>query len=149
MAIIAGLRTLLRDSARSLVAWILVGIHAAWFFLAVANMGLPKPAFGFPDTGQWAFRTSNESLLAGRPFHFHYEPLSVKVLFVADLPALIAAVPVAMVVNVLLIPLRVSRYVGSYFGAVIWLLASSCQWLLIGHLLQARRNSRPAASSKS
>lgn len=148
MATIAALRTLLRGSARSRMAWILVWIHAAWFFLAVANMGPPNPAFELPDTGPWALRTSNTSLLAGRPFHFRYEPLSVKVLIVADLPALLAAVPIALVVDMLLISLRVSGYVGSYFGAVIWLLASSCQWLLIGGLLQARRNTQPVPSTK-
>jgi hypothetical protein len=146
MGTIVALRSLFRGSARARIAWILVGIHAAWFFLAIANMSAPNPAFGWllDASGPWT-----TSLLAGRPFHFSYESLSLKLLFVLDLPALIAAIPIAIVGDVLLTALHVGSYAGSYFGAAIWLLVSSCQWLAIGGLLQARRNSRPARSTNA
>jgi hypothetical protein len=64
-------------SMRSGLAWLLVGLHAVWFFIAIVRMGPPNPALGYTNAGPWDLRVSDASLVAGRAFHFEYEPLSV------------------------------------------------------------------------
>ena len=135
MGTIAAFGKLFRDSARSPLAWLLVAIHAALFFLAVTSMRPPNPAYGqvLDAGGSW-----NTTLFAGRPFHFYYESLLLKILFTVDLPAGLAVIPAALIGDLFLRALNIGSYVGSYLGAALFLLASSCQWLAVGGLLRRR-----------
>jgi hypothetical protein len=70
------------------VAWVLVCLHASWFLIAIANMSPPAPGLGeFLDGGGW----SSATLFAGRPFHFHYESMVMKLLVLVDFPSMLAA----------------------------------------------------------
>jgi hypothetical protein len=121
------------------LAWIVVFLHAAWFFVAIANMSPPSPQvaeFLDQDGG------SSATVLAGRPFHFHYESYLLKCLFVADLPSMVAAIPLDFVVAPLLKVLRVGSFVGSYFGAGLMLLAGTLEWLALGKIMEDRLERR-------
>jgi len=118
----------LKDSARGRLGWLVVCLHAAWFFLAIANMSPPAPGLAkFLDQGGW----SSATLLAGRPFHFEYESLFLKLLILVDLPSMLAVVPLSL----LMFPahFHISSYQGSYLSAALLLFAASFQWLLVGH----------------
>lgn len=112
------------------MAWLLASLHAVWFVLAIANMSPPAPGLGqYPDRGGW----SSATLLAGRPFHFHYESVALKVLITVDLPAMIAVVPVAL----LTVPFSnlfrlLGSWTNSYLVAGILLACATCQWILAG-----------------
>ena len=135
VAVVLTTGRLCRNSARSRFGWLLVCLHAAWFFVAIANMSPPAPGFGaFLDGGG----RSSATLLAGRPFHWHYESLLLKSLFLADLPSILAMVPVNLVVLLPLTPLHLGFYVISYLTAAIWLLGASVQWLVVGSWLEQR-----------
>jgi hypothetical protein len=122
---------------RSPLAWALVGVHAVWFFAAIAAMGpLSRAAAQFWDSLQGADWT----IFAGRTFHFYYEPKILKSLFFADLPALLAA----GLGDLLTLPLarlaHLGTYEASYVAAGELLLAGTFQWLIIGRLIEARRH---------
>jgi hypothetical protein len=122
----------LRGSTRSRLGWLLVCLHAAWFFLAVANMSPPAPGLGaFFDQGGG----SSATLLAGRPFHFEYESLLLKFLIVVDIPAMLGMVPLSFVLLLFSKQFHLGFYQGSYLSAAILLFGASCQWLLAGHQL--------------
>jgi hypothetical protein len=91
----------------------------------------------------------DSSLFAGRPFHFHYESLSLQMLFIVDLPSELAAIVPAIVLHPVLTAFHLGHYVGSYLGAAIELLVSSCQWLIIGGLVKPRLEPRVASSANS
>jgi len=74
-------------------------------------------------------------VIAGRPFHFYYEPPVVKALVIGDMPALVACAFVDLCISPLWYIFHLSTYEVSYFGAGEWLLAGSLQWLAIGRLL--------------
>lgn len=119
---------------RSRLGWILVCLHASWFFLAVANMSPPSPAFAkYLEAGGW----SSATLFAGRPFHFTYESLALKSLLVADLPAMLAELPFSFLLLPFLKLAHANLYSGSYISAGSLLLLASCQWLAIGASLQS------------
>ncbi len=121
----------MRACATCRLAWIFAFLHAAWFFVAIANMSPPSPQLAqFLDQGGW----SSASVLAGRPFHFHYESNLLKCLFVVDLPSMVAAIPLDFVVGALLKVIRVGSFVGSYFGAGVRVLAGTFEWLALGKL---------------
>jgi hypothetical protein len=123
----------IRACANCRLAWILVFLHAAWFFVAIANMSPPSPQLAeFLEQGGG----SSAALLAGRPFHFHYESNLLKCLFVVDLPSMVATIPIGFVVVVLLKVLRVGNFVGSYFGTGLLLLAGTLEWLALGKLME-------------
>jgi hypothetical protein len=64
------------------MAWLLVFLHAAWLLLAIANMSPPSPGpANYIEHGGW----SSATILAGRPFHYHYESLSLQILALLDL----------------------------------------------------------------
>jgi hypothetical protein len=129
------LGSFLKDSIRSPLAWLFVTIHAAWFFLAIANMSPPAPAFGAAlDRGAW----SSATLFAGRPFHFTYESMLLKLLFFIDLPSLLASVPVGLLLSPVLRAFHFGFYRGSYVGASVLLFLSSEQWLVFGRLIESR-----------
>jgi hypothetical protein len=121
----------MRACATSRVAWIFAFLHAAWFFVAIANMSPPTPELArFFDQGGW----SSSSVLAGRPFHFEYESNLLKFLFLVDLPSMVAAIPLDFAVGALLKAIRVGSFMGSYFGAGLMLLAGTFEWLALGKL---------------
>lgn len=122
---------LMRACASCRLGWIFAFLHAAWFFVAIANMSPPSPQLAhYLDQGRW----SSASILAGRPFHFHYESGLLKCLFVADLPSMIAAVPLDFALGALLKVVRVGSFVGSYLGAGLMLLVGTFEWLALGKL---------------
>ena len=123
---------------RSPLAWVLVGLHAVWFFAAIAAMGPPsRTAAQFWDSLQGADWT----IFAGRAFHFHYEPLIVKALWAADLPALIMALLPALLISPLL-HLALGTFEASYVAAGGFLIAGSLQGLAIGRRLEVRWQQR-------
>jgi len=121
----------IRAYAACRLAWIFAFLHAAWFFLAVANMSPPSPQLAqVLDQGGW----SSASVFAGRPFHLHYESNLLKCLFVVDLPSMVAAIPLDFFLGALLKVCRVGSFVGSYFGAGLMLLVGTFEWLALGKL---------------
>jgi hypothetical protein len=129
----------LRAAVRSPIAWLLACVHGLWFFLAIANMSSPSPGLGeFLDRGG----LSSATLLAGRPFHFHYESLALKILVLVDAPGAFAALPLSVLVAPICKLLRFGSFAGSYVAAALILLGASCQWLLVGgkaeHYLERR-----------
>jgi len=138
------MKGLARAAVRSRLAWILVALHACWFFLAVANMSPPSRAEAkFLEN----FSGSTGALFAGRPYHFHYESHALQILMLADMPSMIAATPVALLTVPLLRLAHLDSYSGSYVAAALMLLVSSCQWLLIGGLVESRLSSFDSARS--
>jgi len=124
--ILKRLASFIRACATCRLAWIFAFLHAAWFFVAIANMSPTSPQLAqFLDQGGW----SSASVLAGRPFHFHYESNLLKCLFVVDSPSMVAAIPLDFVVGALFKVIRVGSFVGSYFGAGVMLLAGTFEWL--------------------
>ena len=123
------LAILLREAGSSRLGWLLACFHAGWFFIAIAQMSPPSPGMGaFFDQGGW----SSATLFAGRPFHFHYESLVLKLLILADLPSAFAMLPLDLVLASFLKLLHFGFYVGSYLSAVLVLFGATCQWLLVG-----------------
>jgi hypothetical protein len=93
-------------------------------------MSPPAPGLGaFFDQGG----ASSATLLAGRPFHFEYESISLKLLILADLPATLAIVPLSLALLPLWKSFHIGFYLSSYLSAAVLLISASCQWLLIGH----------------
>jgi hypothetical protein len=96
-------------------------------------MSPPAPGLAeFLDRGGW----SSATLLAGRPFHFTYESLFLKLLIAFDLPAMIAMLPLSAILSVFWKTLHFGSYSASYLAAVLLLFAASCQWLVIGKRLE-------------
>lgn len=129
-----------RDSVRSRFAWLLVCLHAAWFLLAIANMSPPAPSFAkFLDSGGW----SSATVFAGRPFHFTYESVFLKALLVVDTPSMLVGIPLGFLSAPIERVLHVGFFVGSYVDAVALLLVGTCQWLVVGNLIDIRLKSHP------
>jgi hypothetical protein len=125
----------LADCVRSPVVWLFTGLHAGWFFAAIARMGPPsRAAAGFWESFQGAYWT----LFEGRPFHFYYEPWIVKSLFVADLPVLVLTAPIDILVSPLTRLAHIRSYEASYFAAAEFLLAGTFQWLVVGRWVEVR-----------
>lgn len=122
-----------RSCAANRLAWLFACLHAAWFFLAIANMSPPSPALAdfFGKGG-----ASTAALLAGRPFHFHYESASLQLLVLADFPSMLVGVLLAVLLLPLQVTIHLGHYVGSYFGAWLWLLIATFQWLALGKSVQ-------------
>ena len=126
-----------RVSLRSRLAWILVCFHAAWFFLAIANMAPPSHAFAkWLESGG-----SDMTVYAGRPFHFTYESFAMKLLVFADLPSMIAEIPIGFLATPLMRFTRMDLYSGSYVGAAVDFLLASAQWLALGKFFELRLSS--------
>jgi len=124
---------LIRSCTRSRLGWLVACFHMAWFLLAIANMSPPSPAFAdFLDHGGW----SSATLFAGRPFHFTYESLPLKILILADMPSAFVGACLGLLASPLLQTIRLSVYAASYRAAALLLVISTGQWLLIGYLLQ-------------
>jgi len=128
------------DSVRSRFAWLLVCLHTAWFLLAIANMSPPAPSFAkFLDSGGW----SSATVFAGRPFHFTYESISLKALLIVDMPSMLAGIPFGLFLAPVEKALQVGSFVGSYVDAVVLLLVATCQWLVVGNLIDTKLRAFP------
>jgi len=96
-------------------------------------MSPPSPAFAdFLDKGG----SSTAVLLAGRPFHYHYESALLQILIWADLPSMFVGILLALLSLPLLVNIHVGHYAGSYFGAGLLLLITTFQWLAVGKSVQ-------------
>jgi hypothetical protein len=122
----------LSRAVRSRLAWLLVFLHASWFMLTIANMSPPShDVANFIEHSEWS---STTAILAGRPFHYHYESLSLQILFFVDLPSLLASIPVGFLALPFLKLFHLGLYEGSYVSAGILLAVSALQWLTIGYI---------------
>jgi hypothetical protein len=131
-AILSKLSHFLSEAIRSRLAWLLVFLHAAWFLLTIANMSPPsRDVADFIEHSEWSSATA---ILAGRPFHYHYESLSLQILFFVDLPSSLAAIPVGFLALPFLKLFHLGLYEGSYVSAGILLAVSALQWLTIGYI---------------
>jgi hypothetical protein len=120
---------------RSQVAWLLAAIHAGWFLLAIANMSPPDPGLAqYLEHGGH----SSATILAGRPYHWHYESLPLKLLPFVDLPAWLAGGFLTIALSPLSRAIHPSLFAWSYIGAAILLLLSTCQWMIIGARIQIK-----------
>jgi hypothetical protein len=128
---------------RSRVGWLLAALHAAWFFLAVANMSPPSTDFvKFLER----FPGFSTTLFAGRPFHYAYESPLLQLLLLIDVPAALALLPVSLALSLLWLPFarfaHPSLSGSSYVGAALVLLAATCQWVTIGRRIERRLEAR-------
>jgi hypothetical protein len=139
-AIFAKFSHFLSEAIRSRLAWLLVFLHAAWFLLTIANMSPPSPRLA--NFIEQFGGSSTTAILAGRPFHYHYESLSLQIMFLVDLPSWLASAPIGFLFLPFFKLFHVGRFSGSYIGAGILLVMSSLQWLLLGNLLHVWLNSR-------
>lgn len=120
---------MIRDAASSRIAWLAACLHAVWFVLAVAGMSPPSPELAaFFDQGGG----SSATLFAGRPFHFHYESIGLKVLMILDIPAVFSLIPLGIVLSPLSWIHRPNAYEASYLEALLALFAATVQWLIVG-----------------
>jgi hypothetical protein len=123
------LRSFIYGCLRNRLAWICVFLHAAWFFLAIANMSPPNSGLAqFLQQGGW----SSATILAGRPFHFAYESIPLKLLFLVDLPSAFAAIPFDLAIGQMAGMTQLSFNTRSYITATELLLFATVQWLVIG-----------------
>ena len=143
-AIFTKYRRFLAEASRSRLAWLLVFLHAAWFLLAIANMSPPSRDFAHLLEHS---EGSSVTIFAGRPFHFHYESLSLQLLTLFDLPSSLASIPLAILLFPFLKLLHVGMYEGSYIAAAILFVMSSLQCLIIGKLADDWLSSRPKGVS--
>ena len=82
--------------------------------------------------GEECFRWNGAgvSIIAERAFHWHYEEPVVKVLMLADTPALLVGGIVFAVPNIGLALLSLQAQ--SYLAAFVWIVFGSAQWWLVG-----------------
>jgi hypothetical protein len=138
--VIHSIAGLIRSCTRSRLGWLLACVHAAWFFLAIANMSPPSHALAdFLDKGGW----SSSTIFAGRPFHFHYESTLLKSLILVDWPSMLVEFVLGLLAWPLLTTIHPSRFAASYFDAALLLLIATCQWLVVGNEGQTRLVSKP------
>jgi hypothetical protein len=124
----------------SRLGWLLACVHAAWFFLAIANMSPPSHSLAdFLEKGGW----SSSTIFAGRPFHFHYESTLLKSLILVDLPSMPVQLLLGIIAWPLLTTIHLSFFAASYLEAGLFFLITTCQWLTIGNEVQKRLVSRP------
>jgi hypothetical protein len=100
-------------------------------------MSPPSPAFAaFLENGGG----SSATIFAGRPFHFAYESIALKLLVPFDLPSELAVAAVGLLSIPIALPLEKmfhpTLYARSYFGASLLFLVATCQWQAIGKTLE-------------
>ncbi len=135
MLIIRKFASFFEQAVRSRLACVLISLHTAWFFLAIANMSPPSAGLTkYLDQGGW----SSATLFAGRPFHFTYESIVLKSLVLVDLPAMLAELPIGLPLSPLVSTLHLGSYSRSYLEAGLLLLLATCQWLVVGRLVESR-----------
>ncbi|MCA1816728.1 MAG: hypothetical protein LC746_10040 [Acidobacteria bacterium] len=72
-------------------------------------------------------------LIAGRPFHWHYESGLMKVVFLLDLPA--CFVGALLLAPVYYLYPNICVYTASWIEAALYLACASVQWWLVGFLI--------------
>lgn len=99
-------------------------------FLLLRTCRLPLPvqasfwiAAGGPLRHSWL----------GDPFHYEYEALALKLLILADLPSMLAILPVSLLLAPVSKVVGSGFYSNSYLSAGLMLMGATCQWLLAGH----------------
>jgi hypothetical protein len=103
-------------------------------------MSPPSPALAhFLDNGG----LSTATIFAGRPFHFHYESVFLKLLIIVDLPSALIEALFALISLPLLTIIHLNTYLTSYFGAGLLLVIATWQWLAVGNTVQNRLVSKP------
>ncbi len=134
-AIANRLAQFVRACTTTRVGWILVSIHAVWFYLGVRSMGPPsRNAAALLDNMQGADWT----LFAGRTFHFTYQSWILKSLILADLPSMLVEAVGGLLTAPISFFVHIGTYEGSYVSALVFWAGGSLQWLIIGHFLQKR-----------
>ena len=134
----------------SRVGWILVLFHLCLLIYCFAQKGT-IPA----DTSHDSFlANSTTSIIAGRGFHLAYESLLLKAIVLLDLPGLIVTGLISVPVAVLATKLfpRPSFYTESWKAAVILMVGTSIQWLLVGYgieVLLKKRRYKPDSTFES
>lgn len=124
------MRTVVRFIGRVLASragHVLFVIHLCLAIHAFAG----KPTADIPEHDCPLGLESSGGVLAGRPFHYHYESALLKTLLVLDSPSIIPA-------SLLIVPIEgmFSFYAGSWVAALILLFFSSAQWWLIGYWIE-------------
>ncbi|MGH9660788.1 MAG: hypothetical protein ACRD96_19730, partial [Bryobacteraceae bacterium] len=84
------------------------------------------------------------SVYAGRPFHFYYEPMLVKFLMTADLPATL----LASISTTGLILLGISAEAASWVAALCWLCLGSLEWWVLGAYAHNKLTHRSARQAR-
>jgi hypothetical protein len=133
--VVAKFWRLFKESLSSRIAWLLAVLHACCFLFAIANMSPPSREFA---SFLQSVQGSTTTIYAGRPFHFHYESILLKTLFLLDLPAAVTCIPLSLLLTPILGIFHVGMFIGSYIAALLELLASSVQWLVVGLLVEKR-----------
>ena len=114
--------------ARSRIGQLFCVLHLVVLLLVFAN----RPSAPRDVTNKQS--PSGSLLIAGRGFHYHYEPASVKVLIWLDSPGLLFSFVLALLLlPVSLIIPEPGAYDASWVIAVIFLVGTSMQWLFIGY----------------
>ena len=136
---VARFRNFIHGCVNSRLGWLLASVHASWFFLAIANMAPPNRAFAqFLEGVQW----SSSTLFAGRPFHFVYESMYLRLLFLVDLPAMLAQLPLIAVLYPLHAVVHPSLRTRSYISAALLLVFATGQWMAMGYWIESRNARR-------
>lgn len=131
------LRTILRFVKRVLtnrVAQLFFIIHLVLVVYACAD----KTPLRRAESNGVSTGASSMVLIAGRGFHYHYETPLVKALWILDLPgeavaSFLICLPLLPILK-LLPPL--GAFDESWLAAVVFLVGSSFQWMLIGYLVE-------------
>ena len=109
-------------------------------FLFVTHLILVIYAFGVKSTADFGQIWNDCATLpiAGRAIRIPFESPLLKTLALLDLPSLFIYYVIGLLIFVLigLIAPNVSAYTVSWIGAVILLLLTSVQWLLIGSFIE-------------
>ena len=136
-----------RTVARSRFGQILCIVHLGIIMLFFGTRE-PVPRHSNNDVHS---RYSSTILIAGRGFHYHYEPTEVKILILLDAPGLLFSFVLAL----LLVPVGfilppIGDYDASWVVAGIFLVGTSTQWYLVGYFLERffRRHSQRSAPSR-
>ena len=87
---------------------------------------------------------SSGSVIAGRFFHFAHEPLSLKIVYVLDLPSLLLSAGISFLTRMA----GIGLYANSWVGGLSWLLLGSLQWLWFGSLITGWRLRRSSPAGR-
>jgi hypothetical protein len=79
---------------------------------------------------------AGQSVVAGRPVHFHYETLLMKLLIIADMPAIVAAGVASLPLFWIL---RHDELRQSWLVAAGWVGFGSLQWWMLGTYIYMKR----------
>ena len=87
---------------------------------------------------------AGQVVLARRPVHWHYEPVSLKTLMVLDMPGLFIGSIVTLPLRIAFWKVEPSRETRSYFDFFMWLVLSSAQWWVVGTYVHIKLKRRAA-----